>query len=286
VYIGRDWGARGNEVRWNFIHHVASPFEGCGTQGIYLDDCQSGVRVFGNVLYRVSHMGIQMGGGRDNVMENNLIARCGVGLGADGRGTGWMLERGGSLALWQDLQRLPYRGAAWSNAYPLCAAIPADWDTVLKGRWLRPGNNVFSRNIGFANDAWTNQSDGAFADFREMADNPVVADPRFGNEAALDLSLRPDSPARAVPGFEPIPFAAIGREGNKALRVSVRGRGSVTRAPDQHDYNPMQFVTLTAVPAGGWRLAGWRKAASGAGCVVTLCMTNSLEVVAVFEKAP
>lgn len=284
VYIGRDWAARGNEVRWNFIHEVGSVFEGCGTQGVYLDDCQSGVRVFGNVLYRISHMAIQMGGGRDNIMENNVIARCGVGLGADGRGMGWMLARGGSRPLWQDLQRLPYRGAVWSNAYPLCAAIPSDWNAVLKNGWLRPQNNVFSRNIGFANGTWTNQSDAAFADFREMADNPAGVDPRFENEAALNLALRPDSPAHAIPGFRPIPFAAIGREGNKTLDIRVEGRGAVSRAPEQPDYFPMQFVTLTAVPAAGWRFAGWRNAASGTEPAATLCLTSNLACTARFER--
>jgi hypothetical protein len=210
VYIGRDWAARGNEVCWNFIHDVGSVFEGCGTQGIYLDDCQSGVRVFGNVLYRISHMGIQMGGGRDNVMENNVIARCGTGIGADGRGTGWMFERGGSRALWEDLQRQPYRSAAWSAAYPLCAAIPTNWNEIVRDHWLRPQNNVFSRNLGFSNRSWTSQSDRAYADFREVRDNVTDADPHFVDEAAGNLALRPDSPAFGIPGFRPIPFAEIG----------------------------------------------------------------------------
>jgi hypothetical protein len=243
------------------------------------------VRVFGNVLYSISHMAIQMGGGRDNSMENNVIARCGKGLGADGRGMGWMLERGGSRALWQDLQRIPYRSAVWSNAYPLCAAIPADWNAIPLGGWLRPQNNVFSRNIGFSNETWTSQSDAALTHFREITNNLADVDPCFENEAALNLALRPDSPARTIPGFQPIPFAIIGREGSKTLDIRVEGSGAVTRAPAQPDYFPMQFVTLTAVPAAGWRFAGWRQDVAGAEPVALLCLTSNLACTARFEKA-
>jgi hypothetical protein len=35
-------------------------------------------------------------------------------------------------------------------------------------------------------------------------------DPLFVDEAKLDLTLRPESPALKIPGFQPIPFASIG----------------------------------------------------------------------------
>jgi hypothetical protein len=35
-------------------------------------------------------------------------------------------------------------------------------------------------------------------------------DPLFVDEAALNMNLRPDSPALAIPGFKPIPFNRIG----------------------------------------------------------------------------
>lgn len=210
IYVGRDWAARGNSVRFNLIHDVDSTFEGFGTHGIYLDDCQSGVEVFGNLLCRIGDAGVIVGGGRDNRIENNIMVACGTGLGADARGTGWMLKQGGSRKLWEDLQRYPYRGAVWSKAYPECAAIPASWEAVTNGLWLRPRGNVFARNVGFRNGRWISSSDSALEDFAEVADNLEDADPLFTDPGRLDLTLRTDSPARALPGFVPIPGERIG----------------------------------------------------------------------------
>ena len=39
---------------------------------IYLDDCMSGVKIYGNVFYKVKNS-IFVGGGRDYIIENNII---------------------------------------------------------------------------------------------------------------------------------------------------------------------------------------------------------------------
>ncbi len=144
VYTGRDLGARGTILRHNFIHNISSPLgpDGCGVQGIYLDDCISGIEVYGNILYRIMHLGIQHGGGRDVRMENNILVRCGSGLGADARGIGWMMTRGSSHGVWRSLQSLPYRSALWAEAFPECSAIPDDWGVVSNGNWMAPGGSV------------------------------------------------------------------------------------------------------------------------------------------------
>jgi hypothetical protein len=284
IYIGRDWGARGNVIRYNFVHDVDSLFVGYGTHGIYLDDCQSGVQVFGNVLYRISDYGIQMGGGRDNLMENNVIVKCGTGLAADGRGAGWMLDNGGSYNLWSDLQNYPYQGALWSNAYPLCAAIPNNWTAITNGTWLRPEGDVFSRNIGFSNATWTGQSDNAYFYFKEITNNIVNADPLFVDEANLNLALRTNSPAYTIPGFQPISFAKIGLESNLMLTVHVRGGGSVVPAPAQPDYYPMQFAYLAAAPSNNyWYFDSWTGGVTGTASGISVWVTNDLDVTAVFK---
>jgi hypothetical protein len=57
---------------------------------------------------------------------------------------------------------------------------------------------------------WTTVSDNATMYFAEMKDNVENQDPHFVDEANLDLSLKPDSPALQIPGFVPIPFNQIG----------------------------------------------------------------------------
>jgi hypothetical protein len=221
IYSGRDWGYRGNRIRTNFIHDIASVFPGFGVHGVYLDDCLSGIEVFGNVFYRITGNAIEHGGGRDNHMENNLIARCGVALAADDRGLVWIDGTPGSD--WNLLERLgrdgvQYQADPWATAYPALAAIPNDWAVVSDpaNLWLYPQGCTFSRNLGWQNGQFTVEDiwagTGVFDKYQEMADNVADADPHFVDEASLDLSLQPDSPAYAIPGFQPIPFASIGIE--------------------------------------------------------------------------
>lgn len=284
VYIGRDWGARGNIIRYNFIHDVRSTFEGFGTHGIYLDDCQSGVQVFGNIMYKVSQHGLMMGGGRDNLLENNIMVRCGSGIAADARGTTWMLAQGGSSKLWRDLQNYPYQSALWSNAYPRCAAIPNRWSAITNGTWLFPEGTVFSRNVGYSNAAWAVNSDNALAHFAEIADNLTNSNPLFVDEASLNLALQSNSPAFSIPGFKPIPFSSIGLESNLTLTVRTIGSGSVSAIPAQASYYPMQFVCLTAVPSNAfWRFDCWSGAVTGTSSTISVWMTNALDVTAIFR---
>jgi hypothetical protein len=75
---------------------------------------------------------------------------------------------------------------------------------------------VFSRNLGWANGRWTQESyyggDGVLNHYAATADNVVNQDPKFVDESKLDLRLAPGSPALSIPGFQPIPFQSIGPE--------------------------------------------------------------------------
>ena len=221
IYTGRDLGARGTVIRYNFLHDIGSSFTGYGTQGIYLDDCISGIRVYGNVLYRIATYAVQNGGGRDNLIENNVMARCGAALNGDARGLGWMMANGGSSNVWWNLQNLPYRGSVWSNAFPGCAAIPTNWSTAVAENWLAPGGCVFSRNLGFSNGTFAAESDQCFQYYRAFTNHLANADPLFVDEPHLDLTLRTNSPAFDLPGFQPIPFKQIGIETNPLVPLSA-----------------------------------------------------------------
>jgi hypothetical protein len=68
---------------------------------------------------------------------------------------------------------------------------------------------VLSRNLGYRNNVWT-RGGASFDHYQRISDNVEDTDPLFVDEANLDLSLGPGSPASRIPGFEPIPFAEIG----------------------------------------------------------------------------
>jgi hypothetical protein len=209
IYTGRDLAAHGSLIHYNFVHHIAGQFGkgvGYGTHGIYLDDCIAGIEVFGNICYDVSGMGIQHGGGRDDIMVNNILVKCGRAMGPDTRGLTWNMK-----PTWEKAQLLPYRSTIWSNAFQQLYAMPTNWVTVTNSGWLAPRGTVFSRNIGFSNSVWVSGLK-ATTYFAEFANNLTNSDPRFVDEGKLDLTLRSDSPALTIPGFVNIPFSRIGPE--------------------------------------------------------------------------
>ncbi len=209
IYTGRDLAAHGSIIGYNFVHHIAGQFGkgvGYGTHGIYLDDCIAGIEVFGNICYEVSGMGIQHGSGRDDLMVNNVLVKCGRAMGPDTRGLTWNMK-----PTWEKAQALPYRSTIWSNAFPQLVAMPTNWVTVTNSAWLAPRNTVFSRNIGFSNTVWVSGLK-ATTYFAEFANNLTNSDPRFVDESKLNMTLRSDSPAFTIPGFVNIPFSRIGPE--------------------------------------------------------------------------
>ncbi|MBK9990338.1 MAG: right-handed parallel beta-helix repeat-containing protein [Verrucomicrobia bacterium] len=218
IYSGRDWGARGNIVRHNFIHGLHSIF-GSDLNGIYLDDCVSGIRVEGNVIYDVAGAAIKVGGGRDNILVNNLLIKCGRALYADSRAFEWYTTKGfpnnipgNSWNLLEKLEQLGYQQPPWASRFPECAAIPNNWAIITDpaNTWLYPEGSVFSRNFGWGNFRWTQITTGTFGHYKEVAKNVEDQDPLFTDEATLNLLLKPNSPAFLIPGFEDIPFDEIG----------------------------------------------------------------------------
>jgi len=83
------WGNptyRGNVIRYNYWHHIGN-WQGrggqpkCGQCAIRLDDAICGTLIQGNILERCSagklgFGGVQIHGGKDNVVENNLFVDC------------------------------------------------------------------------------------------------------------------------------------------------------------------------------------------------------------------
>lgn len=152
VYSGRDWSFRGNQLRFNRIHDIpgyglSRADERAATVqysspnvavGIYLDDAVSGFNVYGNVLYRIGRYGIQIGGGRDNLVTNNVIVDAFPALVVDER---WATYRWTMNS--EALQRVPYDRPPWSIRYPRLAAPMRNlkWP---EGNEIR--HNVFARS--------------------------------------------------------------------------------------------------------------------------------------------
>ena len=83
-YIGRDWTCRGNIIRYNYFHHLFGPGLH-GVRAVYLDDFSSGTTIYGNVFYQAGRAAF-IGGGRDNIIENNIFIECEPSIQVDSRG--------------------------------------------------------------------------------------------------------------------------------------------------------------------------------------------------------
>ena len=77
MYAGADLAGYGVVYRHNFFHHLHGPYT-YGAMAVYLDDAASGATIYGNVFYKASHAAF-IGGGRDNIVENNIMVDCSHG---------------------------------------------------------------------------------------------------------------------------------------------------------------------------------------------------------------
>jgi len=217
LYTGRDWTSRGNVVRHNFIHSLTSQGS-IGTMGVYLDDCDSGDSIVGNVFWRAGRAAF-IGGGRDNVVENNLFVDCEAAVHLDARGTSRITNgKGGSWDLLAKAKAVGYDRPPWSERYPRLARI-------MKEQWQLPEGNVVRRNIALGCAKWVNEhgmkEHMALVRFESnLTDgrSQTVTDPR---RIMREIRLRPEDMAKA-PGFERIPFDEIGLT-RDAYRTNLPG---------------------------------------------------------------
>ncbi len=198
-YMGRDWTMRGTVIRHNYLHDIRGPGLH-GAMAVYLDDAASGITVYGNVFYRAGRAAF-IGGGRDNVVENNIFVECQPSVHVDARGLNWMRDTvEGDGIMPQRLKDVPYQDALWRARYPQLANILNDEPGAPKG-------NTVARNISMGGK-WL-ELEKAAEPLVRFEDNLVNDDPRFVDAAHLNFQLRKDSPAWKL-GFKPIPIELIG----------------------------------------------------------------------------
>lgn len=183
IYMGRNPSHGGNIFRYNFFHHTESTHVGgYGNSGIFFDDGDSGQYVYGNVFYRCGSNGaVKYHGGQFNSFVNNVVIDCPLMI----RYQLWNQKKWDEfLASDQQqeqlLRQVDVRTEPYKSRYPRLAAI---FETPYSREKQTEGRNYVT-----------------------SADDPLFAD-----GAAMDFSIVDEEKIRAaVPGFEPISFAAIG----------------------------------------------------------------------------
>ena len=218
IYMSsRNYLSRGNAIRHNVFHHVGgfgkanswTPVRGGRvkfeyphfTWGIYLDAPETGVHVYGNVLYSVPVCGMFNHSGKDNTWENNIVVDCpGFRAGVWGRDdlfeTSWNHVRQAKeegywdryLQRYPDLRRYDKNEPRASTMFNCKFVRNIVYYTQDGGSWMRERNKSAWDGGQLV---WTYR--GHRDDFPEFEfDHNCVWAPE-GIDAKFDLTLAPEA---------------------------------------------------------------------------------------------
>ncbi|HOZ48193.1 MAG TPA: right-handed parallel beta-helix repeat-containing protein [Candidatus Hydrogenedentes bacterium] len=196
------WGNatyRGNVYRYNYWHHIGNqvnPHEepGCGQAGIRLDDAISGTRIYGNIFYRASagklgFGGVQIHGGKDNVVDNNVFLECMAAVSF----SAWGDERWRKfVAAAMDAEDID--PALYLERYPQLERLAEDHDV-----------NTIAHNLVLNCEELFRRDSG-----RAVVENNIVTNEDALKATERGIDLHSLTPFLAQHGLAPIPFDEIG----------------------------------------------------------------------------
>lgn len=199
VYYGRDATERGNELRFCYFHDMDSKRDVVAT---YHDDGACGLKVFGCIYYKAGTMPVLIGGGHDNIYENNLFINLPMAIHIDERMNKWgkwVLEKGGIME--QRLHTVDYKNPPYSIEYP-------ELVNYLENDPRTPQGNCIKKNL-FYKVGKVTDAKGLYADWYE---NYITStNPGFVDETQPLKGFVPQAPIyQYIKGFTPIPFNKIG----------------------------------------------------------------------------
>ncbi|OGV74999.1 MAG: hypothetical protein A3K19_12145 [Lentisphaerae bacterium RIFOXYB12_FULL_65_16] len=208
---------RGNVVRYNYWHHqphneTLGKYHCVCHMGVYIDNVNGGVTVYGNVFSRIDvDAGAVFFGGSDDIVENNVFHRCRSGINMEDRSWVYAKAYKGIDAY---MAKMKVTEPPWSVRYPRLTTIkPQTEDLTLIVR-----GNVAARNIGMDCGKFI-YGNATTMRYARIERNWEKGDPGFRDADGGDFELKPDAPVLATCLFEPLPFKAMGLY-NDELRAS------------------------------------------------------------------
>ncbi len=163
------WGNptyRGNIIRYNYWHHIRND-RPCGQAGVRLDDAISSTLVYGNLFYRCSEAGfggVQIHGGKENIVDNNLFVQCKYAISFSGWGEKRWREFLNKPWIQKQLQEVRYDQPPYSTRYPTLAQLAE-----------HPDRNSVWRNVAYQCGALLTRDRG----IQEVRDNLLVEQERY-----------------------------------------------------------------------------------------------------------
>ena len=136
IYAGFDWCAHGTVIRYNLLRDIGA--NGFTPDGIYWDDGHSGQTAYGNILINVKKFSFLIGGGRDNIVKDNIIfgdTRNPIHYDDRNRdgfvNGGWAAQATNSpdAPHWVKLRAIPYTNEYWKARFPQLSRLITDITT-------------------------------------------------------------------------------------------------------------------------------------------------------------
>lgn len=218
IYSGRSWVWYGNIVRYNCVYNVGSVEH--KPDGIYLDDALSGQEIYGNILINIPRNSIHIGGGRDNIVANNIIVNSGENAvyfddrARDGAlNNGWFthsyIEEGD---MWTALYGSPWKSEVWQSAFPQYKNLTEDIGMADSSDFIPNPSSTVKGNIIINK----NREIGAISDsvytFANISDNSIYFIGR-ADDIFVDFQSGNYKFKEEISGFNDIPYEKIGRVG-------------------------------------------------------------------------
>ena len=179
----------GTEVHGNHIHDVYA-FD-YGGWGLYTDEGSTDVRMYNNLVHRVKTGSFHQHYGRDNYIENNILAFSEIHQIQRTR-----TEEHNSFHFLRNI-------VLWDNDSPL---LGSNW----RDNNFRNDYNCYWRVGGAEIRFFDQKTLEEWREERGQDKNSIIADPKFRDAANGDFQLADDSPALEL-GFEPFDYSKAGR---------------------------------------------------------------------------
>ena len=214
----RDWTSRGNVITNNYFYDIPNTTHG-GTYCIYLDDMASGTIATNNLFVNMKANAFLVGGGRDNVISNNIEVNNGGGfIRYDNRCMGWAhksahIPDGGNYKAWKamvDELMKPENAASlakWKAQYPgmfdadMLALEKCSQCSAQRSKGCIPKNAVIENNIAVGGASYSLV--GEVTTYGEVNNNQSYdagTDIGFVNAAGQNFEVKPDSKIEEIQG--------------------------------------------------------------------------------------
>jgi len=231
-HVERDAQRSGHVIRYNFIADVEDRVldeqdTTVPSFGIYLDNYTSNCFVYGNIIVRSGNVGVYVQGGKNNIIENNIIvgASCATHLGG-----WWQPQMEGFMTGNHFCRNIFYRTTSGVSIIhrhiafttePVSDAIgQSDYNlyfsTAGEEFIVGESSSPMSGQSGMEDSKrifplWPEFKVISHAEWQKMGFDihSVIADPLFVDPKLDDYRLRPESPAIKL-GFVPIDISRIG----------------------------------------------------------------------------